>query len=90
MPFSLNDDAQLFSPLKKLSFDEQDEDIYSKEIELMNGMDDSHLYRSFDIFNDDQFSHEIDDSRKNESEVYNQNNNVFDQANLYLNLSNKL
>jgi hypothetical protein len=90
MPFSLNDDAQLFSPLKKLSFDEQDEDIPSKEIELMNGMDDSHLYRSFEIFNDDQFSHEIDDPRKNESEMYNKNNNVFDQANLYLNLSNKL
>lgn len=90
MPFSLNDDALLMSPVKNLSVDENDQDMHSKEVELLHGMDDSHLYQSFDIFNDDHFSHEIDDPRKNESEIYNKNNNVFDQANLYLNLSNKL
>lgn len=90
MRFSLNDDAQIMSPVKNLSIDENDQDMQSKEVELLHEMDGSHLYQSFDIFNDDHFSHEIDDPRKNESEIYNKNNNVFDQANLYLNLSNKL
>lgn len=69
----------------------QDEgDILSHEIELMAGDDNSQLFQSFDIFEDENLFSQFDDQRNNESEPNNKNNNVFDSANLYLNLSNKI
>ena len=65
-------------------------DILSHEVELIQGDDYSQLFQSFDIFDDEKLSNLWSGRRKNESEAYNKNNNVFDNENIYLNLSNKM
>jgi hypothetical protein len=96
MPFSLNEEINpLASPVNNLFSDEEDNiNSQSLEIELrhvnddlLNYNDDSHLYQSFDIFDKEHLSPNIND-RKNESQIHNKNNKMIDSMNLYLNLGN--
>jgi hypothetical protein len=82
------------SSVKFLRIDDNEDNSQSLEIEVKHDEElvncyDSHLFQSFDIFNEEQLS-EGHQPLKNESEILNRNNNIFDSANIYLNLSNKV
>lgn len=68
----------------------QDEDILSHGIDLAPGEDYSQLFQSFDIFDQDQLFSQPENPPKKEHERNSKNNNMIDQANLYLNLSSKM
>ena len=96
MPFSLNEEMNpMASPVNNLFSDEEEiVDSQSLEIELrqvndemLNYNDDSHLYQSFDIFDNEHLSPNLN-HRKNESQIHNKNNKMIDSMNLYLNLGN--
>lgn len=95
MPFSLNEEAEFNSPVNNiLSDDDSQGNSASLEIELrnpkeLNNLSESHIFESFDIFDNHGLVPTVRD-RQNESEIPTKNNNVFDQSNLYLNLSNKM
>lgn len=96
MPFSLNEEVNpLASPVNNL-FSDEEENINSQSLEIelrqvkddmLNYKDDSHLYQSFDIFDNQHLSPNLND-RKNESQIHNKNNKMIDSMNLYLNLGN--
>jgi hypothetical protein len=67
-----------------------DGDILSHDIDLAPGEDYSQLFQSFEIFDQDQLFSQPENPPKKEHELINKNNNMIDQANLYLNLSSKL
>lgn len=99
MPFSLNDEdpGQINSPFMKniLSMDGEQNDSGSLEVEMRHAdefyhSDDSNLNNSFEIFDEERHSIRSSYREHNEYEKYKQNNKVFDNANLYLNLSNKV
>lgn len=70
--------------------DMEEEDILSHGLDFALGEDCSQLFQSFEIFDHDQLFSQPDNQPKNDLDKHNKSNNVVDQANLYLNLSNKM
>lgn len=96
MPFSLNEEAEPFnSPFNKILSSDDDDKSQSLEIELKNedelaNLYESNIFQSFEIFEDENLSHDPHHHHGNDSEFHTKTNKVFDRNNLYLNLSNKM
>lgn len=97
MPFSLADQDidQINSPMQRfVSIEDEWDNQDSLQMEAQNDgqlLDywEDKIYQSFDIFQEDGLSG-IDDNEDNELKINNNQNNIVDNYNLYLNLSNKV
>ena len=97
MPFSLADEDidQINSPMLRVaSIEDEWDHPNSLQMEAQNDNQfvdywEDKIYQSFDIFQEDDLSR-IDDNESEQIDIKNNQNNIIDNSNLYLNLSNKV